>query len=94
MEPGFEDSASKLDRATHPDGPGGDSCRAGVQPLSGRGSSTSLRMELRNPCLDLAFISKVCFRGAEWSHGEVNDFGNLGVASQERTEGGRPWTLS
>lgn len=61
--------------------------------MSGRGKFQVSEMELRNPCLDLAFVSKVCVRGAEWSHKEVNDFGNLRVASQEMTEGGRHWTL-
>lgn len=62
-------------------------CRAGFQPLSRRGKFEVSEMELRNPCLDFAFVSKVCFRGAEWSHREVNDFGNFRVASQELTEG-------
>lgn len=49
-------------------------------------------MELRNPCLDLDFVSKACFRGTECSHREVNDFRNSKWLSQ-MTEGGRHWTL-
>lgn len=73
----LEDSASKLDLATHPDRPGGALCRAGFRPLSGRGKFEVSEMGLRNPCLDFVFISKVCFGGAEWGSREVNDFGNF-----------------
>lgn len=45
--------------------------------MSGRRKFEVSEMDLRNPCLDLGVISKVCFRGVEWSHREVSDFRNL-----------------